>query len=131
MLLRNVLSILVFASMSSTAFAAETNIVCTLKSLSDKQSAKASLPLSSVDKDGISSDGTIDIGDFNYSFSLDLMSGDEEIQVNVVFYENNRVTDEVGSFSCIYDESVKGKFCEEPMEDFDGNHVMDFACEAK
>lgn len=131
MFVRNALSILVLASISSTAFAAD-SITCTLKSIENsKQKTNVELALSSAGAGGVESEGSVDVGDSNYSFSMDIEASGSKYDLNVVFYENNHVQDEVGAMSCEYDpNATDGEFCQEPMEDDNGEHVMDFSCRA-
>ncbi len=131
MSVRNVLSIFVLVSLSSSAFAAD-SITCTLTSVADaKQTTKLELALSSAGAGGEESEGSVDVGDSNYNFSMDLEANGSKFDLTAIFYENNHVVDEVGSMSCEFDPSVtEGEFCQEPMEDDNGEHIMDFACRA-
>lgn len=68
----------------------------------------------------------LDFGDENYNFSLS--SGDGE-SLDVTFYENNYVQDEVGSFNCEFDFSGK-TFCQDKITNENGK-VGNFSCVAK
>jgi hypothetical protein len=94
----------VFLGLATRAAAAE-NMVCALKSArspSKYVSVKFDLEKERGDDEFEPSNG-LDVGEANYSFDMRVSSDGVEHTVEVVFYENKHVEDEVASFTWTVD----------------------------
>lgn len=103
-------------------------IVCTLERVGHpEQKILAKLPARAGENEVASStDGGLDVGSNNYSFDMYLSEGENNASdLNVVFYENNNVQDEVGAMACGVES---GAFCKEPLTDENDRKVANFSC---
>ena len=87
--------------------------------------------LNNLSDEGLYSGEGIDLGVENYSFDLSLTKeSNGSILVDVIFYENNHVQDEVGSYS--WELQHKGlSVIKEPLQDESGATIMSFVCDYK
>jgi hypothetical protein len=125
---------LLFGLFSLPVFAAE-NIVCALKDSKNPQRfISVKLPIQKqFSEDWVRPAQGLDIGRDNYNFDL-LASWNEQnpklLNLDVTFYENNHVQDEVASYSWTVDLSTptNGKpILTEPLSE-EGKVLMNFVC---
>ncbi len=122
------LAIIALSVFSLSTFA-ESNVTCELKSLKNK-SVSATIPLTSAGLSGIESDGNgLDIGRDNYNFSMGLEGKAGEYIVDIYFYENNNVIDEVGGLRCKFKyKTTDFVICRETIESETGKLLANFEC---
>ena len=71
------------------------------------------------------------VGEDKYSFDFYVSQEDTTKTINVIFYENVNVQDQVGEISCVYEpQNITSKFCEDNLFDDNGTHILSFSCEA-
>ncbi|OFZ45998.1 MAG: hypothetical protein A2381_00370 [Bdellovibrionales bacterium RIFOXYB1_FULL_37_110] len=128
------LVLLSFITLTSTAFAGGGTIIkCTMESMqSPKITTSASLNLSKINGDDVAtSENEIQVGEDKYSFDFYVSQEDTTKTINVIFYENVNVQDQVGEISCVYEpQNITSKFCEDNLFDDNGTHILSFSCEA-
>ncbi len=125
---------LLFGFFAPPAFAAE-NIVCALKDYKKPQRyISVKLPIQKpFSEDSARPEDGLDIGRDNYIFDL-VASWNEQnpklLNIDVIFYENNHVQDEVASYSWTVDlatQEARKPLVEQPLSD-NGKFVMNFVC---
>ncbi|MCX6126283.1 MAG: hypothetical protein NTV34_16240 [Proteobacteria bacterium] len=116
----------------ATQVKASENIVCALKSAKNPSkfvSVKFDLEQERGDDEYVSSKG-LDVGGDNYSFDMRVTSDGVKHDVDIMFYENNHVQDEVGSSTWKVDlQKAKSQkpIISEPLT-MKGKKVADLAC---
>lgn len=124
------LFILLALSLSAVAHGNEKDAIsCTLKGTDGSQNATSvTADLNNLQNDGLYSSDGIDVGDDNYSFDLSITKElNGSILVDVIFYENKHVLDEVASYSWELQQKGLGVI-QEPLTD-DDEIVMNFVCD--
>lgn len=118
-------------SLTGIASAKSVDIIsCTLSETNNSTNAKyVRADLNNLSKDGLYTSDGIDIGDENYSFDLSITKeANKPILIDVIFYENIHVQDEVGSYS--WELQKKGlSVIQEPLTDENNNIIMNFVCD--
>ncbi len=115
---------------STTLYAGEKSVTCSLTSLKNKK-IEATIPLTSENGNSVDSDGGLNIGKENYSFSMNVYDTktNGEFELSVFFYENNISADEVGGLSCKFKKTAGVKeICREPMYSSRGKLFGQFIC---
>jgi hypothetical protein len=132
--MKNAIAFLALTLSTSSAFAADT-FTCTYASTLDPENVVITqFSLEDAIEEGVQSE-SINIGRDNYNYTLGMAKKmkpkkSKKYDVNVVFYENNHVLDEVASMRCEYDPSSTEAFCVEPMIDKSGETILEFSCHA-
>ena len=122
----------VFTSLTETKPA----VTCSLERLASISPGgdRVEVDFDHLDESGFGSSDSLSAFEGVYSFDVTV----EDRSVNVTFYENAHVQDEVGSFLCDIPKLERGTtFCNEPIEvdknlgtdgDFEMVHAFDFGC---
>jgi hypothetical protein len=124
------LSILLFWAAIAHAAQAQDTIVCSLTDSNNRSNLTTVIAdLNHLEDEGLYSSDGIDIGDDNYSFDLSITNeGRGSILVDVIFYENNNVQDEVASSS--WEIKQKGLLViQEHLNDDSDKTIMNFHCD--
>lgn len=115
---------------ASSAFASTSAVKCSLSTTAKTpKTVSATLALSQADKEGAEADG-LDIGKDNYSFYMALSKLKNGYSVDVTFYENNNVQDEVGGMTCefsAHDSQIV--ICAEPITNDKNKIIAQFSCQ--
>ncbi len=111
---------------------AQDKIICTLsESANPLNVAIGEADLNNLSEEGLYSIDGIDVGDDNYSFDMSITKeANGAILVDVIFYENIHVQDEVASYS--WKLQQKGlSVIQEPLQDNSNATIMNFVCDYK
>jgi hypothetical protein len=121
--------LMLFMVFSSVVAKAQSEITCTLSQAGKSEnSIQVKANPNRLTNDGLYSSKGLDVGADNYSFDLTLTKvARGVVLVDVIFYENNHVEDEVASYS--WELKQKGRsVIQEPLTD-SGATVMNFVCD--
>ncbi len=120
-----------FAADKAKTKAAKPHIICAISSVKDArnyESVKVDLTVKELEE-AYSSKG-LDLGKDNLSFDVSVTREGKEITLDVFFYENNHVQDEIGGAQWKFNTAKVKKgvpVVTEPLE-LDEKHLADFTC---
>ena len=124
------------AMVAGSAYAGDSILTCKLqKTTYPKREAVATVNLSKSDADellddGVLSDGGVDMGPYNYAFSVGGGQTKTGYDFYIQFTEGNMTQDEVGELSCAYDSKIGSEvFCKEPITGSGIRKPLQFSCQ--
>lgn len=113
------------------SLASDSGLVCSLSSLKNKmESDLTTIQFDNLQKFYSSKTG-VDVGDRNYSYSLEVSKNENSFILYVVFFENIVVQDEVATAEFVVESKNLANnmlVIQEPLTDDNGKKILDFSC---
>lgn len=123
---------MILLSLSASVANAD-SLVCSLKETANpKNLSSVEVDLSQLQEDFYIDDNGIDVGPEHYNFNMQVARDGQKLEIGVIFYENNRVQDEVANGSWTIDliaTKPGHPVLQEDLTDDSNNKLLDFVCE--